>query len=299
MTNTQVEAAANGWLRAAGQDILGRIRSYRQSNPQVGIDDLADVFNISRSNMDQLMHGNLFNFSSLDLIKLFVASGLALDIKPIDEALKEMHEASNRNSRHDNARQQQPQPRDRFGRFMPRNNHNEGRTFEIPIGGPDDENDDTQTNPYESMSNEDLCNIIRMNLWQNEIDLDNADHDELVDFLLSKEMEFARNNGNLNPRSNWNRRNDDNGRVTSTANCGAAPFNFFNTPSSDVADDSINYRNQSTSRDVNRRNDTNMHQNQRVADGNRNNVDDFINNISKLISENPDLAAQIGRFFKK
>ena len=67
------------------------------------------------------------------------------------------------------------QPRDKNGRFCKKT---------ATVATPKKKDVDS---PFDAMSREKLCNIIREKLWDSEIDIDNADKEDLVEFLKAKD----------------------------------------------------------------------------------------------------------------
>lgn len=69
-----------------------------------------------------------------------------------------------------------------------------------PFGGHFAGGQNQQRPPFSTMSREQLVDIVQEHLWQDEIDLANVDHDQLVRFLEEKDRQFnerraARDNG--------------------------------------------------------------------------------------------------------
>ena len=91
------------------------------------------------------------------------------------------------------------QPRDARGRFAKK-----PRTAPQPAPAPREYT--RQDNPYFELPNSELVNIIRQNIWDGEIDVDNATHAQLANFVAEKE------------RIMRERTNDGGGRRTHT--CG-------------------------------------------------------------------------------
>ena len=81
-----------------------------------------------------------------------------------------------------------PQPRDAHGRFMPRNARPSSERVVRPANTIAEQREET---PYDSMTAEQIINIIQRNLWASEIDLVHATREELIDFLINKENQFA------------------------------------------------------------------------------------------------------------
>ena len=85
-----------------------------------------------------------------------------------------------------------PQPRDAHGRFMPRNARLNARpTSERVVRPANTIAEQREETPYDSMTAEQIKNIIQRNLWASEIDLAHATREELIDFLINKENQFA------------------------------------------------------------------------------------------------------------
>lgn len=279
MNNSQVEAAAKAWLRAAGQDIFHRICSYRHQNPDISLDDFQNMFGLNSCKMDDVLHGNLLDISASDLIKLFVASGLALDIKPIDEAIKEMkaQERSVRSPYETNPHGANParemntqsnaQPRDRFGRFTSRTSWDRQQSNQQTT------NRNFMDNPYMSMPNEDLIRIIQMNLWGTEIDVDSASHQDLVDFLMEKERAFAANESfNHRIRRQPSRTNENVNESRGVTVEEVAPR--------DSAESKVRFSEPSVA-------------------GSCDNVSNFVKGITDFLQNNPELSSQIAKILNK
>ena len=81
-----------------------------------------------------------------------------------------------------------PQPRDAHGRFMSRNARPTSERVVRPANTIAEQREET---PYDSMTTEQIKNIIQRNLWASEIDLAHATREELIDFLINKENQFA------------------------------------------------------------------------------------------------------------
>ena len=81
-----------------------------------------------------------------------------------------------------------PQPRDAHGRFMPRNARPTTERVVRPANAIAEHREAT---PYDSMTAEQIKNIIQRNLWASEIDLAHSTREELIDFLINKENQFA------------------------------------------------------------------------------------------------------------
>ena len=101
---------------------------------------------------------------------------------------------------------QAPQPRDARGRFISR------KTVR------NDVREDIQRNqmqehrnpcPYDKLDNEELRQVIRRNLWSSEIDLITATRNDLINFLLHKEEQFAEHRANTVQTNTNSQRHED------------------------------------------------------------------------------------------
>lgn len=81
----QLHQEANDWLNAAGNDISSRFNAFFRSHPEVGVEELANVLDISVNALNPIMDGDLTNVTAETLVKLFIANDLAIEIRPVSE----------------------------------------------------------------------------------------------------------------------------------------------------------------------------------------------------------------------
>ena len=184
----------------------------------VSPEELAYVLGITNEEMFQIIDGD-GNITIDVLSKLLVATDLAVEIKPISMTpLKKFGREMPRSGgfpmaiptdedgmplppppgfmgdgfgpgvmlggpnpfekKRDVAEKQKPM-RDEHGRFIGKGHERRKQATQRPS--------DLDENPYFSMSNSELANIIRQNIWDGEIDLSRANHEQLVDFVTNKE----------------------------------------------------------------------------------------------------------------
>lgn len=233
MNKEQLEGAAMGWLHAASNDLGNRLNRFMEDTDS-DLEDLADLLDLDLGTVQAIVnYGDLSVLSALDLIKLFVANDLALEIKPISETpigrgmgmpdgqipvgrpFDVPHEGGPRNPYHvaRPSGYRGGQPRDAHGRFT-------ARAQRQPEANPTPF-EASQHTPYDTMSDDALKSIITRNLWDSEIDINSASRDELKSFIINKERQFAEMNGggatpDVQPRrqtatqnqSQWNHQSD-------------------------------------------------------------------------------------------
>lgn len=81
----QLHQEANDWLNAAGNDISSRFNDFFRSHPEVAVEELANVLDISVDTLNSIMNGDLTNVTAETLVKLFIANDLAIEICPVAE----------------------------------------------------------------------------------------------------------------------------------------------------------------------------------------------------------------------
>jgi hypothetical protein len=86
------------------------------------------------------------------------------------------------------------QPRDARGRFAKK-----PRTAPQPAPAPRECT--RQDNPYVGLPNSELVNIIRQNIWDGEIDVNNATHEQLAEFVAMKERIMRERTENPQPQA--------------------------------------------------------------------------------------------------
>ena len=236
MNRQKLQSLASEWVRLAKNDIRHQVIEFMEGN-DTNPRNLAYILGISEGEMSQILEGN-GEITLTTFAKLLIATGHALEIKPIGETpigtydnvpSEPMHqprpnifERHNTNCPHftrptrsfdedemfedfpsmddeipsfeefcremDKKRKvaKTQQPRDEHGRFMPKTPiHDVPKKPKMP------------TSPFETMSRSELEKIIRERLWDTEIDIEDAEKAELVEFLDEKDArmkEFKRMN---------------------------------------------------------------------------------------------------------
>ena len=210
MNRQILESSANEWVRQAKNDIRQKMRDFmREVNTSTS--EIAYALAITENEVNQILNGN-GDISILTFAKLLIATGNVLEIKPIEESPLMMedgvpvppmgmrnHQASRqcpfpghfrnggplpphpglfdefhmRETPHD-TQQHMQQPRGTDGRFKPwpRNERPVSQNGECPN--------------FSAMEREKLVDIIKTKLWDSEIDVENASHEQLVRFLEDK-----------------------------------------------------------------------------------------------------------------
>ena len=288
MNKEQLEGAAMGWLHAASNDLGNRLNRFMEDTDSDS-EDLADLLDLDLATVQAIVnYGDLSNLSALDLIKLFVANDLALEIKPVSETpmahgmdapdgripvghpFKTPREAIPQNPNpYSNTRPSgyRGQPRDAHGRFI-------ARVQRLPEANPTPF-ETSQNIPYDTMSDDALKSIIARNLWDSEIDINSASRDELKSFIINKERQFAEMNGggtthNAQPR-----------RQTATQNMAQ-----WNHPSDTRSQDMRGAAPSDESR---------AHRIAPNADG-ENQAKKLLKALTDVLTNNPSLAEQIRNF---
>ena len=89
-----VEELAYNWLAQALEDISGKVNEFcRETNGTPK--DIADILNIPIEELRGVLNKTSSNMSLLTFAKLLIATGHALDIKPLREAPIAPHDAFN------------------------------------------------------------------------------------------------------------------------------------------------------------------------------------------------------------
>lgn len=208
MDRQQLQHLASDWVRVAKNDIRKKVLDFMREE-YASERDLAYALTISEAELAQIIQGN-GEITLSTFAKLLIATGHALEIKPIEETPigcyenipEEMppipHQRPNMFGRPTPTRRphipmdfesqtetqdlneeeefDMPQPRDSRGRFMsPR------RRMVEPHEEPQN------LSPFARMNRDKLVDIIREKLWDSEIDTDSATTSELVLFLEEKD----------------------------------------------------------------------------------------------------------------
>jgi hypothetical protein len=224
--NSQIlDQSANAWVQQAKQDIANKIREFLNESG-ISLPQMANDLGIDINELNNILNGGIP--SMMTFAKLMIASGMVIEIKPIEEAnipmdengmpipqgpmpagmpMPGMHQRPMQRPSHsmfdDFQRQPAPepapvqhQPRGANGRFKPWPKPQGGAPVPPPpgmrpapmFGGmPKPGN----RPPFAQMTREELVQVVREHLWQNEIDLAHVDRDQLVRFLEDKDRQFA------------------------------------------------------------------------------------------------------------
>lgn len=224
--NSQIlNQSANAWVQQAKQDIANKIREFL-SESGISLPQMANDLGIDINELNSILNGGIP--SMLTFAKLMIASGMAIEIKSIEDAnipvdangmpipqgvmpagmpMPGMRPRPGMRPAHsmfdDFQRQPAPepapvqqQPRGANGRFKPWPKPQGGAPVPPPPGmrpAPMFGMQPQQGNrpPFSQMSREELVQVVREHLWQNEIDLAHVDRDQLVRFLEDKDRQFA------------------------------------------------------------------------------------------------------------
>ena len=196
----------------------------QRTNPE----ELAYALGIDLEEMENVINGN--GVITVDtLSKLLIATDMAVEIKPISMtplhsygrnmpksgplppigAVRPFGPARDGGARErirreaeDAAKRATGPARDSHGRFVSR------RRAEAPAPpmrhapvGPRPSATTREENPYETMPTDGLVNIIRQNLWDSEIDVENSSRQQLIQFVMGKERLLReRTNGGTHTR---------------------------------------------------------------------------------------------------
>ena len=179
-------------------------------------DNISGLLNINPAEIQELLHGNVGVLSLSSLSKLLVLTGQSLDIKQVAAQNRpQSHKAVGFDGGVMLGEQPQIQrPQAGIGPFMgnpnpPRTNEHSGPArdargrFVRRSARPQQQQEPQPmmadmpgaaprvVNRLTRMSNEELINIIEANMWDGEIDLDNASREQMIGFIMAKERIMA------------------------------------------------------------------------------------------------------------
>ena len=216
--------SANAWVQQAKQDIANKIREFLNESG-ISLPQMANDLGLDINELNNILNGgapSLMTFATL-----MIASGLVLEFKPVDEAnipvdrngmpipqgpmpagmpMPGMRQRPAQRPPHsmfdDFQRQPAPepapvqhQPRGANGRFQPWPKPQGGAPVPpagmrpVPMFGQRPQQN--QRPPFAQMNREELVQVVREHLWQNEIDLAHVDREQLVRFLEDKDRQYA------------------------------------------------------------------------------------------------------------
>lgn len=213
MNRNNLLQAASEWTRCAKNDIRKKVRSFIESY-ETTPEEFAEAIGISDGELYNILDGSC-DISINTFAKLLIATGNALEIKPIEETpLCDYRNIEGRGfdprpnifdeapQRH---RPNHPQPQideeaDRFARSLM---EDEERHFHCPSFGrpsstinpmrfhPQPQREPQQAeSPFRAMTYDHLINIIKNKLWDSEIDLRTASREDLIKFLDAKDKKI-------------------------------------------------------------------------------------------------------------
>ena len=220
MNTNLLRQSANAWAQQAKQDIAQKIREFLNESG-ISLPQMANDLGLDINELNNILNGG--TPSLITFATLMIASGLVMEIKPVEESgmpmqngmpvpqgmpMPGMHQRPGRPARpnpsmFDNFQRipveepapMQHQPRGANGRFQPWPKNSAPAARPVPgmrpmpgmFGGqPQQDN----RPPFSTMSREQLVDIVQEHLWQDEIDLANVDRDQLVRFLEEKDRQF-------------------------------------------------------------------------------------------------------------
>lgn len=225
MNREKLQARASEWTRVAKNDIRTKINDFMREN-DVTPRELAYLLAISDGELQQILNGN-GELTLSTFVKILIASGHAVEIKPIEETpigsydnipqgpmppLPNMRHnpfgeptmsrhpifdrpMTNRRQVNERPRMDEPTYRSRtFGDIPPRAAMElEDRFGSImPPRIPRPERPTPQS-PFDTMSREKMIDIIRKRLWDSEIDVYRVPTKELAEFLKDKDRRMKQN----------------------------------------------------------------------------------------------------------
>lgn len=227
MNGNLLRQSANAWVQQAKQDIANKIREFLTESG-ISLPQMANDLGLDINELNNILNGgapSLMTFATL-----MIASGLVIELKPIEEAnipvdrngmpipqgpmpagmpMPGMRQRPTQRPPHsmfdDFQRQPAPepapvqhQPRGANGRFQPWPKSQGGVPVPPPPGmrpAPsmfgNRPGQPANRPPFSQMDREELVQVVREHLWQNEIDLAHVDRDQLVRFLEDKDRQFA------------------------------------------------------------------------------------------------------------
>ena len=224
MNGNFLRQSANAWVQQAKQDIANTIREFLNESG-ISLPQMANDLGLDINELNNILHGG--TPSLVTFATLMIASGLVMEIKPVEESglpmqngmpvpqglpqdmpMPGMRQRSGRPaqsnpSMFDNFQRipveepapVQHQPRGANGRFQPWPKNPAPEARPVPgmhpmpgmFGGQPQQGNRP---PFSTMSREQLVDIVQDHLWQDEIDLANVDRDQLVRFLEAKDRQF-------------------------------------------------------------------------------------------------------------
>ena len=225
MNTNLLRQSANAWVQQAKQDIANKIREFLNESG-ISLPQMANDLGLDINELNNILNGGVPSLQTFAV--LMIAAGLVMEIKPVEETNMPMQNGMpvpqgpmpagmpmpgmrQRPVRQpapnmfDDFRREpapapapvQQQPRGANGQFKPWPKPAPAPIPPMPghapmpgFGGHPQPQGNAQHPPFSSMSREQLVDIVRQHLWQNEIDLANVEHGQLVRFLEDKDRQF-------------------------------------------------------------------------------------------------------------
>ena len=217
--------SASAWVEQAKSDIVSQIRGFLNESG-ISLPQMATDLGIDINELNNIMRGGAPSLETF--ATLLLANGSVLEIKPIKETpmargmqggfpmpgempMPQQRPQRPQHSMFDEFEREpapeptpvQQQPRGANGRFQPWPKNQHGAPVPPPPGmrpmsgvrpAPSmfgsRPGQPANRPPFSEMSREELVQIVREHLWQNEIDLANVNRDQLVRFLEDKDRQF-------------------------------------------------------------------------------------------------------------
>lgn len=187
---------ANEWLGVARNDLRRKMTEFIE-NVGASNNEIAHILAISNSELQNILNGNV-NISLDTFAKLLIATGNAIEIKPISQTPLKSHRRSPSASA--NTRQRMPMP---GAMPMPPFMRNGGMPIppphefgQMPMGEEQNQDEMTPIAPLGvrkiRVSRRELVDAIIENSLDDEIDLVNSTTDELARFLQHKGVRFGK-----------------------------------------------------------------------------------------------------------
>lgn len=201
MNREHLQSLASEWVRMAKNDIRAKVNNFIRE-VDVTPRELAYHLAISDGEMQQILEGN-GEITITTFAKLLIATGNALEIKPIQETPMGVYENMpteeelQRQIPRPNIFERPKLPRQQHRPFIPPypeqlHNMAERRRETPQTYGTEERHEEVRretvpTSKFAAKSVDELTKIIRERLWDSEIDLTAATKTELVRFLDEKD----------------------------------------------------------------------------------------------------------------
>lgn len=201
-----LESKTNEWLDQASEDLSNRIERLMNSN-NLTIEGLSEKVDVSVEEIIAVLHGDIDSVSVASVIRLMFAVDVALSAMPITPFGRPNFTTMNTidfcEDESDEETNDEEVSADDVEDEEPIEDRHEP-TFGERFGSRPDSPARMNENPYNNLCVDDLKTIIFRNLWDTELDIDNASRQDLIDFIMHKEECFARRREEHNDCRNSN-----------------------------------------------------------------------------------------------